>query len=161
MVPLKSILYKGVSMERTASAVWEGGLKSGNGSISTESKAVIRMHYSHRTRFENEAGTNPEELIGAAHAGCFSMYLAGKLEEQGFSPEKLETTAKVTLEPRPEGPVISAVHLHLSAKVPGIDATAFEEAAQQAKEECPVSRLLTARISLDTELNNSGERVAS
>lgn len=139
-------------MKRTGSAVWQGNLKEGKGSVSTQSGALRELPYSFNTRFAEQPGTNPEELIGAAHAGCFSMALANLLGEAGFAPERLETRAEVYLEKLESGFAITAVDLILKAKVPGIDPGRFEEITQQAKEGCPVSRLLNARISLQATL---------
>ncbi len=141
-------------MKRKASAAWSGDLKQGKGTMSTESGVLQDVRYSFSTRFENEKGTNPEELIAAAHAGCFSMALSGQLGAADLKAEKIETTATVTLEKTDAGFTITAVHLDLSAKVPGADQTAFETAAKAAKEGCPVSRLLNAQITMDAKLVN-------
>src|SRR5580704_12139819 len=125
-------------MKQKASAVWTGSLKDGKGTISTGSGALTAKPYSFRTRFEGEQGTNPEELIGAAHAGCFSMALSMILGLAGFTPEKIETTATITLEQKDGGFAITASHLDVTAKVPGADAAAFADCAAKAKAGCPV-----------------------
>ena len=139
-------------MKRKASAVWNGSLKEGNGRISTESGAIREAQYSFGTRFENGTGTNPEELIAAAHAGCFSMALSGQLTNAGHPPESIETTATVTMEKKEAGFTVTAVHLDVTAKVPGADQQAFETAAGNAKTGCPISRLLNAEITMDARL---------
>jgi len=140
-------------MQRKATAVWTGGLKDGKGTISAESRAFSEMPYDFRRRFENEPGTNPEELIAAAHAGCFSMALSGELGKAGLTAESIRTTAAVTLEMLDAGPTVTAIHLDLAARVPGADRAAFEKAANAAKEGCPISRLLkAARITLSSRL---------
>jgi lipoyl-dependent peroxiredoxin len=139
-------------MKRSASAVWTGDLKSGKGTISTESGVLSSAPYSFKTRFEGEKGTNPEELIGAAHAGCFSMALSLALQQAGLAAERIETKADVTLEQKDGGFAITAVHLTLRAKIPGADQAAFEKAANGAKAGCPVSKLLKAEITLDATL---------
>ncbi len=139
-------------MKKTASAVWQGGLKDGKGQISTESGALKEAPYGFNTRFEGTPGTNPEELIGAAHAGCFSMALSMLLGEAGLTPERIDTTAEVTLDKQPDGFAITAVHLILKAKVPGASQQQFLELASKAKAGCPVSKVLNANISLDATL---------
>jgi osmotically inducible protein OsmC len=139
-------------MVRKASAVWNGSLKEGKGKISTESKVLSNAQYSFSTRFENGIGTNPEELIAAAHAGCFSMALSAQLGGAGMTPESIETTAAVTLEKLEAGFTVTKIHLDVSAKVPGADAAAFEKAAQDAKAGCPISRLLKAEITMSAKL---------
>ena len=139
-------------MKKTASAVWEGGLKEGKGQISNESGALKANPYGFNTRFEGQPGTNPEELIGAAHAGCFSMALSMLLGEAGFTAERIDTTAEVTLEKQSDGFAITAVHLILKAKVPGASEEQFKEVANKAKSGCPVSKVLNATISLDATL---------
>ena len=141
-------------MKRTASAVWSGGLKDGKGNISTESGVLDSTPYGFSKRFENEPGTNPEELIGAAHAGCFSMALSGQLGEAGMTAESIKTSAAVTLEKVEGGFSITAVHLDLVARIPGADQKAFEAAAEWAKAGCPVSKLLNAKITLDAKLES-------
>ncbi|MNT08357.1 Peroxiredoxin OsmC [compost metagenome] len=139
-------------MKKTASAIWEGGLKDGKGQISTESGALKNNPYGFNTRFEGQPGTNPEELIGAAHAGCFSMALSMMLGEAGFTAERIDTTAEVTLDKQEQGFAITAVHLILKAKVPGASEAKFLEVANKAKAGCPVSKVLNAKISLDATL---------
>jgi osmotically inducible protein OsmC len=146
-------------MVRKASAVWNGSLKEGKGTISTESKVLSNAQYSFSTRFENGIGTNPEELIAAAHAGCFTMALSAQLGNAGITPESLETTAAVTLEKLEAGFTVTKIHLDVTAKIPGADAAAFEKAAQNAKAGCPISRLLKAEITMTAKL--AGERASS
>jgi lipoyl-dependent peroxiredoxin len=146
-------------MVRKASAVWNGSLKEGKGTISTESKVLSNAQYSFSTRFENGIGTNPEELIAAAHAGCFTMALSAQLGNAGITPESLETTAAVTLEKLEAGFTVTKIHLDVTAKIPGADAAAFEKAAQNAKAGCPISRLLKAEITMSAKL--VGERASS
>jgi lipoyl-dependent peroxiredoxin len=146
-------------MVRKASAVWNGSLKEGKGTISTESKVLSDAQYSFSTRFENGIGTNPEELIAAAHAGCFTMALSAQLGNAGITPESLETTAAVTLEKLEAGFTVTKIHLDVTAKIPGADAAAFEKAAQNAKAGCPISRLLKAEITMTAKL--AGERASS
>ncbi|MDX2149434.1 MAG: OsmC family protein [Bryobacteraceae bacterium] len=135
-------------MKRTATAHWEGGLRDGKGALTTASGVLNGTNYSFHTRFEQGQGTNPEELIAAAHAGCFAMALSKMLGDAGMTAESLDVKAEVTM----ENLAITASHLILTAKVPGADPAKFEEAAQQAKENCPVSKVLTARVSLDAKL---------
>ena len=139
-------------MIRKASAVWNGSLKEGKGSISTDSKVLSNAQYSFSTRFENGIGTNPEELIAAAHAGCFSMALSAQLGGAGITPESIETTAAVSLEKTDAGFTITKVHLDVTAKIPGADQAAFDKAAQDAKAGCPISRLLKAEITMTATL---------
>jgi len=146
-------------MVRKASAVWNGSLKEGKGTISTDSKVLSNAQYSFSTRFENGIGTNPEELIAAAQAGCFTMALSGQLTGAGIVPESLETTAAVTLDKTEAGFTITKVHLDVTGKIPGADAAAFEKAAQNAKAGCPISRLLRAEITMTAKL--VGERASS
>ncbi|PHV04851.1 OsmC family peroxiredoxin [Janthinobacterium sp. BJB412] len=141
-------------MKRTGTAVWSGGLKDGTGKISTESGVLDNAQYGFHTRFELGAGTNPEELIGAAHAGCFTMALAAQLGEAGITAKSLMTTATVTLDKVDDGFSITEVHLNLVANIPGADQKAFEEAALKAKLGCPVSKLLNTHITLDARLDN-------
>ena len=141
-------------MKRKGSAVWNGSLKDGKGTVSTESGAIADKQYSFSTRFEDGVGTNPEELIGAAHAGCFSMALSGQLGAAGMTPEKIATTATVTLVRQDIGFTITAVHLDVTATIPGADPEAFEKAAAGAKAGCPVSRLLNAEITMTTHLES-------
>jgi len=142
-------------MERTASAVWNGPLKEGKGTIATQSGVLSDAPYSFVTRFENGKGTNPEELIAAAHAGCFTMALSAQLGTMNFTPQSLRTSAKLTLEKLDAGWTISKIHLDVSARVPGISASAFESAAASAKANCPVSRLLKAEITMDAHLEQA------
>lgn len=139
-------------MKKTASAIWQGGLKDGKGQISTQSGALKQNPYGFNTRFEDTPGTNPEELIGAAHAGCFSMALSMMLGEAGLTPERIDTTAEVSLDKQDDGFAITAVHLILKAKVPGASEEQFLEIANKAKAGCPVSKVLNAEISLDAAL---------
>ncbi len=139
-------------MKRRASAVWNGDLKTGKGSISTESKTLSNAQYSFTTRFENGVGTNPEELIAAAHAGCFSMALSAQLGEAGLKPEKIETSATVTMDKLEKGWTVTEVLLEVKAKVPGADPAAFDKATNEAKAGCPISRLLNAKITLNATL---------
>ena len=139
-------------MKKTASAIWQGGLKDGKGLLSTESGALKQNPYGFNTRFEGTPGTNPEELIGAAHAGCFSMALSMMLSEAGLTAERIDTAAEVTLDKQADGFAITAVHLVLRAKVPGASEAQFLEIANKAKEGCPVSKVLNAKISLDAAL---------
>ena len=132
-------------MIKKASAVWKGNLKDGIGSISTESGVLRDAPYGFKARFENGKGTNPEELIGAAHAGCFSMALSKMLGDAGLTPERIETQAAVTLEKVGEGFEITASHLSVVAKIPGADQAKFEDIANKAKAGCPVSKVLKAR----------------
>jgi osmotically inducible protein OsmC len=141
-------------MKRSASAVWKGGLKDGKGTISTDSGVLSDTQYSFGTRFEDGKGTNPEELIGAAHAGCFSMALSAQLGEAGLTAESIATKATVTLEKTDGGFVITAIHLDLKAKIPGASKQAFETAANNAKAGCPVSKVLNAKITLDAALES-------
>jgi osmotically inducible protein OsmC len=139
-------------VQRTASAVWNGALKDGKGSISTQSGTLSDAPYSFVTRFENQKGTNPEELIAAAHAGCFTMALSAQLGTINFTPQSLRTTAAVTLEKLEAGWTISKIHLDVTANVPGISASAFDSAAASAKANCPVSRLFKAEITMEARL---------
>lgn len=142
-------------MKRKATARWQGGLKDGKGTISTDSGVLSETQYSFHTRFEDGKGTNPEELIAAAHAGCFSMALSGQLGNAGLTAESIETTATVTMEPVDGKPTITQIHLDLTARVPGATPEQFETAANNAKAGCPVSRVLNAEITLDAKLAGS------
>jgi osmotically inducible protein OsmC len=142
-------------MQRKGSAVWSGGLKDGKGQVSTESGVLQQNQYSFSTRFENGRGTNPEELIAAAHAACFSMAFSAQLEKAGLKPERVETTASVSLEKLDAGFTITAVHLETSARVPGADQEAVLKAAENAKSGCPVSRVLNAKITMGAKLDAS------
>ena len=140
-------------MDRSASAVWHGGLKDGKGTISTQSGVLKETQYSYSTRFENGIGTNPEELIAAAHAGCFTMALSGQLTSAELPPDSIETTAVVTMEKTDDGPTVTKIHLTTSARVPSASKEKFDELAKKAKEGCPISRLLkAAEITLDARL---------
>ena len=142
-----------VKINRTASAAWQGGLKDGKGSISTESGALAAYPYGFASRFEGKKGTNPEELLGAAHAGCFTMALSLILGEAGLTATQMDTSARVTLEQVEGGFAITAVHLTLKAKIPGTDQAKFAELAAKAKAGCPVSKVLKgADITLDAQL---------
>ena len=142
-------------MNRKASAIWQGELKDGKGAISTESGVLSQTQYSFGTRFENGKGTNPEELIAAAHAGCFSMALSAELGKAGITPVSIETSAKVTLDKLDTGWTVTQVHLDVKAKIPGADSAAFNAAAESAKKNCPISRLLNAKITMQAALENS------
>jgi osmotically inducible protein OsmC len=139
-------------MKRNASAVWKGGLKDGKGTISTDSGVLSDTQYSFSTRFEDGVGTNPEELIAAAHAGCFSMALSGQLGQAGLTAESIQTTASVKLEKGDAGFAITSVHLNVKARVPGADRQAFEKAANNAKAGCPVSKVLNTEITMEANL---------
>jgi len=141
-----------MKINRTGSAAWSGGLKDGKGKISTQSGALKDYPYGFASRFEGVAGSNPEELLGAAHAACFTMALSLILGEAQLKADSMETTAKVTLEQVPEGFAITAVHLTLVAKIPGTDDAKFQELAAKAKAGCPVSKVLKADITLDAKL---------
>jgi osmotically inducible protein OsmC len=139
-------------MLRKASAVWNGGIKDGSGKISTDSGVLSDTQYSFSTRFEDGIGTNPEELIAAAHAGCFSMALSGQLGAAGLTADSINTTAQVRLEKLEDGFAITKVHLEVTAKIPGADDAAFQTAAANAKAGCPISKLLKAEITMDAKL---------
>ena len=139
-------------IKRKASAVWKGGLKDGKGAISTSSGVLKDTQYSFGTRFEEGIGTNPEELIAAAHAGCFSMALSAQLGTAGMTAESIQTTATITMEKTDAGFTVTASHLDVVAKIPGADAAKFEAAANNAKQGCPISRLLNAKITMDAKL---------
>jgi len=139
-------------MQRTASAHWSGGLKDGKGTVSTQSGVLNQTQYSFSTRFENGAGTNPEELIAAAHAGCFSMALSAQLGSAGMTAESIDTKATLTLDKTEAGFTITGVHLDVKVSIPGADQAKFDEAAQNAKKGCPVSRVLNANITMDAQL---------
>ena len=140
-------------MNRTASAHWSGGLKDGKGTLTSASGVLKDTPYSFAKRFESEPGTNPEELIAAAHAGCFTMALSGQLGATGMTAQALDTTATVTLEKTEAGFTITSVHLAVTANIPGADQAKFDEAAKKAKEGCPISRLLNTKITMDAKLN--------
>jgi osmotically inducible protein OsmC len=139
-------------MKRTASAVWQGDLKQGKGTVSSESGVLSQTPYSFSTRFEGMHGTNPEELIAAAHAGCFSMALSAELGKAGITPESIHTTASVSLEQVPAGWTVTAVHLDVKARIPGGDRAKFDAAANGAKTGCPISRLLNAQITMSAQM---------
>ena len=141
-----------MKIKRKGSAAWQGGLKDGKGSISTESGVLKETQYSFSTRFENGVGTNPEELLAAAHAGCFTMALSGQLGARGMTAEKLETTATVTLAKDGEGFSITKSHLNLAARIPGADQAKFDEAVKAAETGCPVSKLFKAEITVTAHL---------
>jgi len=141
-------------MKRNGSAVWRGGLKDGKGTVSTDSGVLSNTQYSFSTRFEDGKGTNPEELIAAAHAGCFSMALSAQLGNAGMTAEQIQTTASVSLDKTDGGFAITAVHLDVRAKIPGADKQAFETAANNAKSGCPVSKVLNATITMDATLDS-------
>ena len=139
-------------MKRNATAVWKGGLKDGRGTLVAPSGVLKDTPYSFTTRFENAPGTNPEELIAAAHAGCFSMALSGQLAEAGMTANSIQTTATVTIEKDAAGWTVNAVHLDVTADIPNANPEAFEKAAENAKRGCPISRLLNATITMEARL---------
>jgi len=139
-------------MQRKASAVWKGGLKDGKGAVSADSGVLNSTPYSFTTRFENTPGTNPEELIAAAHAACFSMALSGQLGAANLTPSSISTTATLTLEKLDSGFTITAVHLDVVGRVPNADDAAFQKAAENAKTGCPVSKVLKANITMEARL---------
>ena len=139
-------------MQRSATAVWKGSLKEGKGTLTTASATLSSTPYSFVSRFEQGAGTNPEELIAAAHAGCFSMALSAQLGGAGLTPESIETHCTITLEKLESGFSITKSHLKVTAKIPGATRETFEKLANAAKAGCPVSKLLTAQISMDATL---------
>ncbi len=141
-------------MKRTASAHWQGGLKDGKGTVSTQSGVLDQQQYSFGTRFEDGKGTNPEELIGAAHAGCFSMALSMVLGEHDMVADSIDTKATVHLEEQDGGFAVPKIHLELRASIPGADVDKFLEAAEAAKENCPISKLFNAEITLDAKLES-------
>ena len=141
-------------MIKKASAVWKGSLKDGGGVISTESGVLKETQYGFKSRFESGTGTNPEELIGAAHAGCFSMALSLILGEAGFTPDRIETQAAVTIDKAGDGFAITSSHLDVAAKIPNIDQAKFDELANKAKEGCPVSKVLNAKITMNARLES-------
>lgn len=139
-------------MERKASAVWQGGLKEGRGTVSTASKVLNDTQYSFTSRFEEGTGTNPEELVAAAHAGCFSMALSAILGEADLVPETIATTATVTFQPVDGAPTLTSIHLEVEARVPQGTEAAFTEAAEKAKADCPISRVLNTKITMSAKL---------
>jgi osmotically inducible protein OsmC len=143
-----------MTIKRSGSAVWSGGLKDGKGTVSTQSGVLDKTQYGFTTRFENGPGTNPEELIAAAHASCFTMAVSGTLGEAGMTAQEMNTTATVSLDKVEGGFAITAVHLNLVARIPGANKEAFEAAAMKAKQNCPVSKVLNANITLDARLES-------
>lgn len=141
-------------MKRKGLATWSGGIKDGKGTVSTDSGVLENTQFSFSSRFEEGTGTNPEELIAAAHAGCFSMALSGQLGKAGLTADRISTVASVTLEKSGDGFAITTVHLDVTAKVPGADEQAFEKATTDAKNGCPVSKVLNAAISMDAKLES-------
>src|SRR4051812_9932658 len=141
-------------MIKKAWAIWKGGIKDGGGTISTETGVLNDAPYGFKSRFENGKGTNPEELLGAAHAGCFSMALSLILGEAGMTAEKIETQAAVTLEKVGDGFSITSSHLDVTAKIPGADPAKFQEAANKAKAGCPLSKVLNAKITMNAKLES-------
>lgn len=139
-------------MQRKASAVWKGGLKDGKGSLSAPGGVLNNTQYSFSTRFENAPGTNPEELIAAAHAGCFSMALSAQLGGANLTPESISTTVTLSLEKLDSGWTITASHIDVVGKVPGADAATFQKYAEAAEKGCPVSKVLNAKISMSAKL---------
>ncbi|HET7206489.1 MAG TPA: OsmC family protein [Terriglobales bacterium] len=139
-------------MQRKASAVWKGGLKDGKGTVSATSGVLSNTPYSFTTRFENTPGTNPEELIAAAHAACFSMALSAQLGAANLTPESISTSATLTMDKLDSGWTITAVHLDVNARVPSADEGAFNKAADNAKSGCPVSKVLNAKITMNAKL---------
>lgn len=148
----ENLLVIGGNMKRNASAMWNGGFKNGKGTISTESGVLSDTPYSFLARFEDGTGTNPEELIGAAHAGCFTMALSLQLEQAGLTADSIETRASVVLEKVDTGFAITSVHLDVKAKVPGATREVFQTAANDAKAGCPVSKVLNAQITMEAKL---------
>jgi osmotically inducible protein OsmC len=138
-------------MQRKASAAWQGGLRDGKGTVSTESKALSATPYSFSTRFEGAPGTNPEELLAASHAGCFTMALSLMLGEAGIKPERIDTQATVTLEKLDTGFTVTKVHLDVTVRAPGADRGKVEAAAANAKANCPISKVLRADITMDAK----------
>jgi osmotically inducible protein OsmC len=141
-------------MERRATAAWQGGLKDGKGTLTTESKVLSNTPYSFGTRFESSPGTNPEELLGAAHAGCFSMALAAQLGEARIKPERIETKVTITFEKLESGFTITRSHLDVAVKAPGAERAKFDAAAEKARSGCPMSKVLRAEISMDARLES-------
>lgn len=137
---------------KTGSAVWKGGFKDGSGTISTETGALNNAPYGVASRFESGQGTNPEELIGAAHASCFSMAFSLMLGEAGFTPDEIRTSANITLDKVADGFAVTSSHLTVEARIPNIDEARFSEIANQAKAGCPISKLLNTKITMDARL---------
>ncbi len=142
----------GESMERRASAQWNGGLRDGKGTVSTGSGAVKALPYTFTMRFGDTPGTNPEELVAAAHAGCFAMALSGQLEQAGYRPESIDAKATLIFEKADAGWTTKSIHLDVTAKVPGADPGKFQAAADAAKKGCPISRLLNTTITMSAKL---------
>lgn len=142
--------------QRKATATWTGGLKSGRGTLSTDSRVLSDVPYNFSRRFENEPGTNPEEMIAAAEAGCYAMALSGGLEKAGFTAERIHTTGTVTLDTTDAGPTVTRIHLDVTANVPNIDRTTFERIAEETRKGCPISRLLApgTNITLESRLES-------
>ncbi|MCM1128547.1 MAG: OsmC family protein [Alistipes senegalensis] len=138
-------------MDRFATAVWEGGIKTGKGALTTETGALSHMPYSFSARFEDGQGTNPEELVAAGHAGCFTMDLSGRLERAGITG-RIETRATLTLEKGEKGFAVTRIHLDVAAQLPGVDERAFQEAVGKARENCPISRLLDTEITVSARM---------
>jgi lipoyl-dependent peroxiredoxin len=141
-------------MQRTATAQWKGGLKDGKGTISTQSGVLSQTQYSFSTRFENGVGTNPEELVAAAHAGCFSMALSAQLGTANMTAQSIDTKATLTMEKTEAGFTVTAIHLDVKARIPGGNKAAFDKAAEEAKKNCPISRLLNTKISMTANLES-------
>jgi lipoyl-dependent peroxiredoxin len=141
-------------MQRTATAQWKGGLKDGKGTISTQSGVLSQTQYSFSTRFENGVGTNPEELVAAAHAGCFSMALSAQLGNANMTAQSIDTKATLTMEKTEAGFTVTAIHLDVKARIPGGNKAAFDKAAEEAKKNCPISRLLNTKISMTANLES-------
>lgn len=141
-------------MQRSASAHWSGGLKDGKGTLSSASGVLKNTPYSFGTRFESQPGTNPEELIAAAHAGCFTMALSAELGKAGMTAQSIDTTATVTLEKTDAGFTVTASHLQVTVRIPGADQSKFDQAANSAEQGCPISRLLKAKITMDAKLES-------
>jgi lipoyl-dependent peroxiredoxin len=141
-------------MQRTASAHWSGGLKVGKGTVSSASGVLKNTPYSFSTRFESQPGTNPEELIAAAHAGCFTMALSAQLGNAGMTAQTIDTTATITLEKTDAGFTVTSSHLQVTAKIPGADKGKFDQAAKNAEEGCPISRLLKTKITMEAKLES-------
>jgi len=139
-------------MKRTASAHWAGGLKDGKGTVSTQSNVLNKTQYSFSTRFEEGVGTNPEELIAAAHAGCFSMALSGQLGEQGMTAKSIDTKATLTMEKTDAGFTVTEIVLDVTCDIPGADEAKFKTATENAKTGCPISRLLNTKITMNAKL---------
>ena len=141
-------------MQRTATAQWKGGLKDGKGTVSTQSGVLSQSQYSFSTRFENGVGTNPEELVAAAHAGCFSMALSAQLGNANMTAQSIDTKATLTMEKTDAGFTVTAIHLDVKARIPGGNKGAFDKAAEEAKKNCPISRLLNTKISMTANLES-------